>query len=301
MTLQQLRQIITIADLGSMNEAAKKLFITQPSLSSTVKDVESEIGIHIFVRTNRGIHTTPEGIEFLAYARQVVAQYELLEEKYIENPAKKKFSISTQHYTFAVKAFVEMVKKIGMEEYEFAIHETKTQDVIDEVKEYKSELGILYLNDHNEQVMKKIFKEQGLEYIDLFECDTYVYLWKEHPLAKKETISMEELQEYPCIAFAQRDSNSFYFAEEMKSVYEYKRMIRVADRATALNLMVGLFGYTLCSGIICGELNGAEHLAIPLVESETMRIGYVKKRNAKLSRLAELYIEEVMRYKNSVI
>lgn len=301
MTLQQLRQMIAIADSSSMNEAAKKLFISQPSLSSTVKELEEEMGIELFIRSNRGIQTTPEGLEFLGYARQVVEQYELLEDKYIEKKVKKKFSVSTQHYTFAVKAFVEMVKKVGMEEYEFAIHETKTYEVITSVKNYQSELGILYLNDLNEKVITKILKENGLEFIELFQCGTYVYIYKEHPLARNDVISMKELEEYPCIAFTQGENNSFSLAEEMKSTYEYKRIIKVDDRATVLNLMIGLNGYTLCSGIICNELNGSKHVAIPLVETETMYIGYIKRRHTKLTKLGQLYIEEIEKYKDSVL
>lgn len=301
MTLQQLRQVIAIADSNSMNEAAKKLFISQPSLSSTVKDLEEELGLELFIRSNRGIQTTLEGAEFLGYARQVVEQYELLEDKYIEQKAKKKFSVSTQHYTFAVKAFVEMVKKVGMDEYEFAIHETKTFDVIQNVKTYQSELGILYLNDMNEQFMSKILKENNQEFIELFQCETYVYIYREHPLASKEIISMKELEDYPCIAFTQGDNNSFHLAEEMKSTYEYKKIIKVDDRATVLNLMIGLNGYTLCSGIICNELNGAEHVAVPLLETETMHIGYTKRKHTKLSKLAQLYIEEVLKYRDSML
>ncbi|MFI3208002.1 MAG: LysR family transcriptional regulator [Eubacteriales bacterium] len=301
MTLQQLRQVIAIADSNSMNEAAKKLFISQPSLSSTVKDLEEELGLELFIRSNRGIQTTLDGAEFLGYARQVVEQYELLEDKYIEQKAKKKFSVSTQHYTFAVKAFVEMVKKVGMDEYEFAIHETKTFDVIQNVKTYQSELGILYLNDMNEQFMSKILKENNQEFIELFQCETYVYIYREHPLASKEIISMKELEDYPCIAFTQGDNNSFHLAEEMKSTYEYKKIIKVDDRATVLNLMIGLNGYTLCSGIICNELNGAEHVAVPLLETETMHIGYTKRKHTKLSKLAQLYIEEVLKYRDSML
>ena len=301
MTLQQLRQIIAIADAGSMNEAAKKLFISQPSLSERVKDIEEETGMEIFIRSNRGITTTPEGAEFLGYARQVVEQYELLENRYIEKNVKKKFRVSMQHYTFAVKAFVELVKQVGMEEYEFDIHETKTYDVITSVRDFTSELGILYMNEMNEQVMKKLLKENGLEFTELFQCETFVYLWKNHPLAKNEMISMEELEEYPCIAFSQGNNNSFYFSEEMKSTYEYKRIIKVDDRATVLNLMVGLNGYTLCSGIICNELNGDEHVAVPLRESETMRIGYILRKHHKLSKLGQLYIEEILKYTDSEI
>ncbi len=301
MTLQQLRYVIMIADCGSMNEAAKQLFISQPSLSGTIKELELEIGFDIFLRSNRGIVITPEGEEFLSYAKQVSEQYRLLEDKYIEKKSKKKFSVSMQHYTFAVKAFVEMVKKVGMEQYEFAVHETKTSEVIENVKNFKSELGVLYLNDFNEQVMTKVLRENSLEFVELFQCDTYVYLWSGHPLANKEVISIKELEEYPCLAFDQGKNNSFYLAEEVKSTYDYKRIIKANDRATILNLMVGLHGYTLCSGIICQELNGDDYKTVPLAESETMRIGYIKRKGSIISNNGELYIQELINYRDKVL
>ena len=301
MTLQQLKYALTIADCGSMNEAAKQLFLSQPSLSETMKELETEIGLDIFLRSNRGIVITPEGEEFLSYAKQVIDQYELLQSKYIEKNIKKKFSVSTQHYTFAVKAFVETVKQIGMEHYEFAVHETTTASVIENVKNFKSEIGVLYQNDFNEKVLNKMFKENGLEFVELFSCDTFVYIWKGHPLAKQKVISMEELDEYPCLSFDQGKNNSLYLAEEMKSTYEYKRLIKANDRATLLNLMVGLDAYTLCSGIICEDLNGSDYCAIPLAETEKMRIGYIKRKGAKVSHIGEIYIDELKKYKEKVI
>ena len=301
MTLQQLRYALTIADCGSMNEAAKQLFISQPSLSETMKELENEIGLEIFLRSNRGIVITPEGEEFLGYARQVTEQYRLLQAKYIEKKTKEKFSVSTQHYTFAVKAFVETVKRVGMEQYESAVHETTTYDVIENVKNFKSEIGVLYQNDFNEKVLTKMFKENGLEFIELFTCDTYVYLWAGHPLAGQPVISMEELDEFPCLSFDQGKNTSLYLAEEMKSTYEYKRLIKANDRATLLNLMIGLNAYTLCSGIICEELNGSDYMAIPLKESEKMRIGYIKRKGAKISHIGEYYIEELKKYEKNVM
>ena len=279
MTLQQLKYALTIADCGSMNEAAKQLFISQPSLSETMKELETEIGLDIFLRSNRGIVITPEGEEFLGYARQVTEQFGLLQSKYIDKKVKEKFSVSTQHYTFAVKAFVETVKQIGMEQYEFAVHETTTISVIENVKNFKSEIGVLYENDFNEKVLNKMFKENGLEFVELFSCDTFVYLWSGHPLAKQDVITMEELDEYPCLSFDQGKNNSLYLAEEMKSTYEYRRLIKANDRATLLNLMIGLNAYTLCSGII----------------------GYIKRKGAKVSHIGELYIEELKKYKEKVM
>mgnify|MGYP000433789147 FL=1 len=301
MTLQQLKYALTIADCGSMNEAAKQLFISQPSLSETMKELETEIGLDIFLRSNRGIVITPEGEEFLGYARQVTEQFGLLQSKYIDKKVKEKFSVSTQHYTFAVKAFVETVKQIGMEQYEFAVHETTTISVIENVKNFKSEIGVLYENDFNEKVLNKMFKENGLEFVELFSCDTFVYLWSGHPLAKQDVITMEELDEYPCLSFDQGKNNSLYLAEEMKSTYEYRRLIKANDRATLLNLMIGLNAYTLCSGIICEDLNGNDYKAVPLRETEKMRIGYIKRKGAKVSHIGELYIEELKKYKEKVM
>jgi DNA-binding transcriptional LysR family regulator len=285
-----------------MNKAAQALFISQPSLSASIKDLENEIGITIYTRSNRGITITPEGEEFLGYARQVAEQYNLITQRYVDkNNIKKKFSVSTQHYSFAVKAFVEMVKQFGMDEYEFAVHETKTYEVIENVKKLKSELGILYLNDFNRKVMTKILKENSLEFMELFKCKTYVYLWKGNPLADLELITLKDLEEYPCLSFDQGMNNSFYFAEEVLSANEYKRIIKANDRATILNLMVGLNGYTLCSGIICEELNGNDYKAIPLDSDELMSIGYITRKNTSMSQLGKKYLDELIKYKDRVL
>ncbi len=302
MTLQQLRYAITIADCNSMNKAAQALFISQPSLSAAIRDLENEIGITIYKRTNRGITITPEGEEFLGYARQVAEQYELINQKYVDkNNVKKKFSVSTQHYSFAVKAFVETVKQFGMDEFEFAVHETKTYEVIENVKSFKSELGILYLNDFNRKVITKLLRENNLEFTELFDCKTYVYLWRGNPLAEKSVISMEDLQDYPCLSFDQGMNNSFYFAEEVLSTNVYKKIIKRNDRATMLNLMVGLNGYTLCSGIICEELNGDEYKAVPLDSDEIMSIGYISRKNTTISHIGKKYVEELIKFEENVL
>ena len=302
MTLAQLRYAITVAGASSMNEAARKLFISQPSLSAAIKELEEEVGVELFKRTNRGISVTLEGEEFIGYARQVVEQYNLIESKYIlKENTKKKFGVSMQHYTFAVKAFVEMVKQFGMDEYEFEIHETKTYDVIEDVKNCKSEIGILYLNDFNKKVLTKLFHESAVEFHELLKCHIYVYLWKGHPLASKEEITLEELEEYPCLSFDQGHNNSFYFAEEVLSTYDYKRLIKANDRATFLNLMIGLNGYTLCSGIMCEELNGSDYCAIKLKSDEIMTIGYIARKGVQVSPLWKKYLEEISKYKDKAL
>lgn len=300
MTLRQIRYAITIANTSSMNEAAKQLFISQPSLTSAIRELEEEIQISIFTRNTKGVVLTSEGEEFLGYARQILGQVELLEAKYLNNNRKQKFGVSTQHYSFAVKAFVEMTKGFDMNDYEFAIRETKTFDVLHDVQSGRSEIGILYINDFNEKIILKLLKDKNLKFQKLITCNAYVYLWKGHPLAEKEMISMEDLQAFPCMSFEQGDNNSFYFAEEILSTYEYKKTIKVNDRATMLNLMVGLNGYTLCSGIICEELNGGDYNAIPLDTTEVMDIGYVTLKDTIISEIGVKYIEELRKYINTL-
>lgn len=285
-----------------MNEAAKKLFISQPSLSTAIRELETEIGIEVFRRTSRGIVVTPEGEEFIGYARQVTEQCELIDTKYIQKEnVKRKFGVSMQHYTFAVNAFVEMVKQFGMEKYEFAVRETKTYEVIEDVKNFKSEIGVLYVNEFNYKVLNKLFTEYELEFHELLRCSIYVYLWKGHPLAEQEEITLEELENYPCLSFEQGNYNSFYFAEEVLSNYQYKQLIKANDRATLLNLMIGLNGYTLCSGIICEELNGSEYCAVKLKSDEVMSIGYLKRKGIALSELGQKYVEELSKYKDKAL
>ena len=288
--------------MGSFNKASEVLYIAQPSLTNAIQELEKEIGITIFNRTARGVTLTNDGEEFIQYARQVVQQYERLQEKYGKGGSlRKKFGISTQHYSFAVKSFVEMVKQFDLEEYEFAIRETKTREVIDDISTGKSEIGILYLSDFNRKAIEKLLRTNGLEFHHLIDCDAFVYLWKGHPLANKDRIRFEELADYPCLSFEQGATGSFYFAEEILTTSEYPRTIKTNDRATMLNLMVGLNGYTLCSGIICEELNGTNYIAIPFDPGEesagdVMEIGYIVRKNMILSQMAQLYISEIKKY-----
>ncbi len=297
MTLQQLHYIIVISETGSMNKAAEQLYIAQPSLTSAVKELEKEIGITIFNRSGKGVSLTADGMEFLSYARQVYQQYETLQEKYTGGNVKKKFGISAQHYSFAVKAFVDMVKVFDTYEYEFAVRETKTSEVIEDVSTLRSEIGILYLSDFNRQVITKLLHANNLEFYHLIDCGVYVYLWKGNPLADRESISFSDLESYPCLTFEQGDKSSFYFAEEIFSTADYARVIKASDRSTMLNLMKGLNGYTFCSGIICGSLNGSDYTAVPLAdESSVMEIGYITRKNTILSEVGTVYIEKLKEY-----
>ncbi len=300
MTIQQLHYAITISETGSINKASELLYVAQPSLTSSMQELEKEFGLTIFHRSGRGVTLTPEGAEFILYARQVYSQYEGFMDRFGKaKNRKKKFSVSTQHYSFAVKAFVELVKEFDTSQYEFAIYETQTKAVISDVANMKSEVGILYLSDFNRSAMGKLLRTAGLEFHPLITCNPYVYLWSGHPLAKKESIRFEELQDYPCLSFDQGDAGSFYYAEEVLSTSEYLRTIKTNDRATMLNLMVGLYGYTLCSGIICEELNGSDYIAVPFASDSVMEIGYVTKKNTIPSSIGSLYIEKIREYLGS--
>lgn len=302
MTLQQLHYMITIAETGSLNKAAEVLYVAQSTLSGTIRELEKELDITIFNRNSRGVTLTSDGMEFLSYARELYAHYKMVRDKYGSvGRRKQKFNVSTQHYSFAVQSFIEMVKQFNTMEYEFSIRETRTLEVIEDVGTEKSEIGVLYLSDFNRSVIQKYLRANDLEFHRLIECRAYVYLWKGHPLAGQEAIRLEELESYPCLSFEQGGNGSFYFAEEILSTNEYPRVIKANDRATMLNLMVGLNGYTLCSGIICQELNGSDYMAVPFQHGEEgpadrMEIGYIVKRNRLLSRMGELYIHELEDY-----
>ncbi|RKD29388.1 LysR family transcriptional regulator [Lacrimispora algidixylanolytica] len=294
MTLQQLRYIITIVNCGSISEAAKQLYITQPSLSNAVKELELEYGVSIFNRTSKGITLSSDGSEFLSYARQILEQTDLMEQHYLnKKPLKRICSISTQHYAFAVNAFVNLVSRQENDEYEFTLREARTHEIIEDVKNFRSELGILYMNDFNENVLSKLFKESGLIFHPLFVASPHVFISSSHPLSSKEFVTMSDLEEFPFLAFEQGEKNSFYFSEEILSTVPRKKIIYVSDRATLFNLLIGLNGYTICSGILNSNLNGDNIIAIPLHTKEYMRIGWIANPRVHLSIFAENYLEEL--------
>ena len=294
MILQQLKYIIKIVECGSITEAARQLYITQPSLSTAIKELEEELGIEIFYRTNKGVSLTTDGSEFLSYARQIIEQTELLEQRYMgKKPSKKLCSISTQHYAFAVNAFVELLMDLDVDEYEFTLRETRTYEIIEDVKNLRSEIGIIYLSDFNEKIITKILKENHLVFNLLFEADPHVFISSKHPLAGKPSVTLGDLDNYPFLAFEQGEYNSFYFSEELLSTVPRKKTIYVSDRATLFNLLIGLNGYTICSGILCSEFNGDNIIAVPLISDEKMRIGWIANEKSNLSSLALEYISRL--------
>jgi len=292
MTLQQLKYVIEVARSRSINKAAQRLFISQPSLSNALKELEEEIGITIFSRTNKGIVITPEGSEFLGYARQVVEQAELLENRYTDTRSQQQnFSVSAQHYAFAVSAFVRLLQEYDREEYEFTLRETKTYEIIDDVKNLRSEIGILYLNDFNKNVIQKFLREGKLMFHELFEAKPHVFISSTNPLAKKDYITLEDLDPYPYLSFEQGDYNSFYFSEEILSTLSRSKNIRVSDRATLFNLLIGLNGFTISTGVISQKLNGKDIIAVPLMVEERINVGYITHKNVTNSTLANIYIQ----------
>ena len=297
MTLQQLKYAITVAQTGTITEAAEKLYISQPSLTNAIHELEKEMNIEIFTRTNKGIIISKDGEDFLGYARQVLEQAEVLEDKYKGGGGgKKKFCISTQHYSFAVNAFVDLITKYGQDEYDSSIRETQTYEIIEDVAKMNSELGIIFMDDFNDVVLNKILKSNDLEFHQLYSAKPHVFISRRHPLAGKQIITNEQLEAYPYLSYEQGEHNSFYFSEEIFSTYERKKNIRVRDRATLFNLLIGLNGYTVCSGIIDKKLNGKDIIAVPLADEKDMRIGYITHRKGMISRLGNTYIEALKKY-----
>jgi len=296
LTLQQLKYVIEVVKQGSINEAARRLFISQPSLSNAIRDLEAESGIVIFDRSNKGISLSREGIEFLRYARQVVEQAELLESRYMNaKPSYQHFSVSTQHYAFAVNAFVSLVQEYGHEEYELALRETKTYEIIEDVRSFRSEIGVLYLNEFNEKIINKMLKDANLQFHSLFIAKPHIFISVRNPLAKQSIVTIDQLQQIPYLSFEQGEFNSFHFSEEILSTLTHKKSIRVSDRATLFNLLIGLNGYTISTGVLSADLNGNEIIPVPLECEEYIHVGWISHRNVSQSVLGAAYVEFLKR------
>ncbi len=297
MTLQQLKYLVIVAECKNITAAAEKLYISQPSLSTAIHSLENEMGIKAFARSNKGICITREGEELLSYARNLLEQAEIMKDRFCSDINRKpKFCISCQHYSFAVNAFVEVVKRYDANEYSFTLRETQTGEIIDDVASGNSELGVLYLNNSNEEVLRKMFKKNDLVFEEIFKASPHVFINKEHPLADKEIITLNELKPYPYLVYEQGERNSFYFSEEFLSVLDMPKSIQVRDRATLFNLAIGLNGFTVSSGVIDKEINGENIIARPLEMDCDMHIGLIKKKNVLLSRYANTYIEALKKY-----
>ena len=297
MTLQQLRYCIEGAQCGSIAQAAKNLFITQPSLSKSISELEKEMGATFFYRTNRGAILSEEGTKFLSYARQVVEQADLLEQHFrYGTPTKRVFAVSAQHYAFVVNAFVSLVEEYGKDRYEFSLRESRTYDIIEDVRTGRSELGILYRSGFNREVLTRILRNADLTFVPVFTARPHVFVSRAHPLAKRKSVSLQDLRPYPRLSFEQGINNSFYFSEELHSTEEAPKSIVVTDRATLFNLLIGLSGYTISTGVLSRDLNGDSIVAVPLESDERMEIGYVASGERPLSEIARRYLEHLGNY-----
>ncbi|HEO2259983.1 TPA: LysR family transcriptional regulator [Streptococcus agalactiae] len=295
MRIQQLQYVIKIVETGSMNEAAKQLYITQPSLSNAVRNLETEMGIQIFIRNPKGITLTKDGMEFLSYARQILEQTALLEERYKgDNTSRELFSVSSQHYAFVVNAFVALFNGTDMTQYELFLRETRTWEIIDDVKNFRSEIGVLFLNSYNRDVLTKLFDDNSLIATTLFTTTPHIFVSKSNPLANRKKLSMKDLEDYPYLCYDQGLHNSFYFSEEMMSQIPHPKSIVVSDRATLFNLMIGLDGYTVATGILNSKLNGDEIVAIPLDVDDVIDIVYIRHDKANLSKMGQKFIDYLL-------
>jgi len=299
MNINQMKYVIEVSNSSSMREAATKLFVSQPALSSSVHELEEELGILIFERTNKGIRLTDEGRDFINYAKQAVAQYQVLEDRYLgKHKGREIFSVSTQHYLFAIKSFTNMLKWFELEKYSFSIHETRTSEVLENVRDLKSEVGIVSYSGTNEVLIKKLIKEYNLEFEPLMQRETYVYVWENHRFAKRKEISLSELDAYPCVSFDQSDDSNFYLTEEAMADYDFKKTIKSDDRATTMELMADLGAYSIGSGMLAEEdviLKGM--VSIKLKEEDPLTIGYIIRKGSILSKYGQAYIEELVKYK----
>lgn len=296
MTLTQLKYAVEAADAGTISRAAENLYITQPSLTAAIRDLENEFHITIFSRTNKGVVPTIEGEEFLGYARQLLAQAGMMEERYAGGGPRRRFCVSTQHYSFAVEAFVELLKGYGGEEYDFRIRETETYEIIEDVARLKSEVGVLYLSAFNEAVLRRLFREREVQFERLFIAKPHVFVGADSPLAGKKVVTLDDLAPYPRLSYEQGDHNAFYFSEEILSTLESRKDIMVCDRATLFNLLIGLHGYTICTGVISRALNGENIISIPLAVDDYMEVGFITHKRVAPGKFQRLYIEALRRY-----
>ena len=299
MNINQLKYVLEVAGSSSMREASTKLYVSQPALSASIHDLEEELGILIFERTNKGISLTDAGREFLSYAKKAVGQYEILEERYLSRDSgKEHFSVSTQHYNFAIKAFTDVIRETEPDKFVFAIHETKTREVLEDVRSLKSEVGIVSFSGSNEALIKKFFRDYQLDFTPLMKRDTYVYVWKDHPFAGKEEISIDEMGDYPCISFDQTDDSKFYLTEEAMADYAFDKMVKSDDRATSMEIIAELNGYSIGSGMLSGEdaiLQGL--VAIKLKEEDPLTIGYITRKGSPLTMYGERYVARLLEFK----
>ena len=294
MTLQQLKYADRVAATGSISEAARQVFVTQPTLTEAIRALEEELRVAIFTRSSRGVSVTREGEEFLASARQILDDAARIQEKYTGKAVRRpQFAVSCQHYAFAVEAFMDVVKTCEAERYDFPLRETVTSEIIDDVARHRSEIGILYLSRRNERAIMKILHREELSFEELFVAKPHVFLGKRHPLAKKKVIKPHELDDYPYLTYEQGVENALYFAEEVMPAIDRKKNIRVRDRATMTKLLLGLDGYTVSSGA-SSKMYSSDIVAIPLKIEDFLRVGIIRRQGIDLSQPGKTFIDATL-------
>ena len=298
MTLQQLRYVTAVAETGTISGAAKVLFISQPSLTAAIQELEKEMDITIFLRTNRGVVLSREGDEFLGYARQVLMQAELLEDRYSVRPShRQQFAVSAQHYNFAARVFARVVRDMGGEKYSMAFRETTTYEVIEDVGRMRSEVGVLLMTEQNGEVLRRLFREYELTYTELVRKDATVYVDKNHPLAGRGEVTEDELAPYPCVTFEQGTHNAVFFSEDISMPAVTPRHILVRDRATANDLTREINAYQPGIGLD-DEVSRSVYQSsvLYLKPRKQVGLGYIVRNHMLLSPMAQAYIQAMEDY-----
>lgn len=298
MTFQQLKYVIKIVETGSISAAAKELYISQPSLSKAVMELENELDTTLFIREKTGIRLTEDGNQFVVRAKQIIDQMDMLEKSFSEkSETKTTFSIASHHYNFVVAAFTQLIKELGEDSFDFAIKEMPTSYIIDDVKHGYSELGIIYLSKFNNEVIKKRLQNEGLEFKNLFRETPHVCIADNNSLAKEDLITFNDLKDMPRISYEQKYDDSYFFYEELHSACSTSKDITVLDKATLIYMLKELNAYTISTSVLGARSREAGAVTIPLDSDEYMDIGYIHLAGRPLSEMAERLLELVVEKK----
>lgn len=299
MTLTQLKYVLAVEQTKSFNAAARELYVAQSGLSESIKALEDELGITIYNRSNRGISLTKEGEEFLGYARNVMLQYQLLDEHYHKGTivSKNRFSVTLQHSMLTSEIFGKIVERFGMDDYEYSFLEASTNKVIEDVRNGRSELGFLYMSRFNKEIYDSLFQTEGLEFELIAESCVCIYVLKDHPLAGKDSVTMDDLADYPCLIFEQDNNSSFYFYEEtINSEFRYQNVIKTYDRATQLELIRYLGAYSIGTGKVSSHMIESGISIVPMDSEERITVGYIVRKGTELSPPGKDFIRMIREY-----
>jgi len=283
MTIQQLQYVVEVAKSDSINKAAQNLFISQPTLSVAIKELEEEIGTSLFQRSRKGIAITNDGIEFLRLAEEILGKLDYVKKSYLVKSAStiSRFQVSCQHYAFVVEAFIQFMDKYKDSRFHFTIKETKTLACIEDVYQRKSILSIIYLNSANENLIRRVLTSKSMEFHEMYTVKPHVFLRKAHPLAGKSIISAEDLAPFPMIAYEQEKGE--YLGEEMIIVENPDKVISTQDRGTTNNIIANTDGYNIGTGYIIPGIISDEITSIPLDVDDEMQVGWISLANRELT------------------